>query len=55
MYSHSDDIVSNVSICLGSGSQESVMVVELIEMTERLLGGALGAMYRREISSISMH
>ena len=27
----------------GGGSQESVMVVEFIEMTEKFLGGALGA------------
>ena len=39
----------------GGGSQDSVMVVELIEMTERLLGGALGAMYRQEISSVCTH
>ena len=39
----------------GGGSQDSVMVVELIEMTERLLGGALGTMYRQEISSMCTH
>ena len=27
----------------GGGSQESVMVVEFTEMTEKLLGGAVGA------------
>ena len=32
----------------GGGSQESAIVFELNEMTERLLGGALGAMYRQK-------
>ena len=34
----------------GGGSQESAIVFELNEMTERLLGGALGAMYRQKKS-----
>ena len=33
----------------GGGSQESVMVVEFMEMIERLLGGALGAKGRTSV------
>ena len=33
----------------GGRSQESVMVVELTEMTERLVGGAVGAVGKKMI------
>ena len=38
----------------GGGSQESIIVVELTKMTERLRGGALGAESRKAIHKHGM-
>jgi len=38
----------------GGGFHESVMVVKLMEMMEKLSGGAVGAI-RKDVSSNTMH